>query len=227
MKRKQNIYFDRKSMGFKLGKRPLSKEEKRKQSAIRKQQKAHERMMAADERKRAKKEASSLFKQLQKDAKPSRKSRTHKPRWTPEDEAGWQELLKSNPNRVFPGNLTPTEISALRKLAAKGNTMASKKRRKKKNSRNGKMPAGLAAYWRKKRAKKNPRKKKARRKVRVITRYRTRTVTKIKRYRRKRKSNPRRKRPVKIIKTNLRKGTKAFNRFVAEQRAKYGTARVL
>ena len=45
--------------------------------------------------------------------------------------------------------------------------------------------------------------------------------------RRRRKSNPRRKRPVKIIKTNLRKGTKAFKQFVSQVRAQYGKARVL
>ena len=146
--------------------------------------------------------------------------------------------LKKNP-RVFPGDLSDTEISALRKLA-RLKTMATKKRRAKKrkrNSRKGKMPAGLAAYWRKKRAKKNPkrrtkakrrtpRKKRARRRKPVSMRVRNfRRTPRKPRRRRARASNPRR--GVKIIKTNLRKGTKAFNQFVREQRAKYGTARVL
>ena len=44
----------------------------------------------------------------------------------------------------------------------RGTTMATKKRRAKKrkrNSRKGKMPAGLKAYWAKKRAKKNPKRR--------------------------------------------------------------------
>ncbi len=230
MKRKKNIYFDRKSMGFKLGKKPLSKEERRKQAAIKKQEKAHERMAAQAARKQAKQEAAALFKQLKGDAKPQRKPRTHAPRWTADDESAWQQLLKSNPQRVFPGDLSVTEIRALRKLAAKrGKSMATKKRCKKKNSRKRKMPAGLAAYWRKKRAAKakwkNPREKRAKRRNRIPRK--PRPVHKVKRVRRRQRVNPPRKRRVKIIKTSLRKGTKAFRQFVAQTRARYGSARVL
>lgn len=116
--------------------------------------------------------------------------------------------------------------------------MATKKRRKKKTSRKGKMPAGLKAYWAKKRRgkakRKNPRKR--RRAVRKAVRRRKPVSLRVKNFRRAarkpkakrrrtRTSNPRR--GVKIIRTNLRKGTKAFAQFVREQRAKFGTARVL
>lgn len=122
----------------------------------------------------------------------------------------------------------------------RGITMATKKRKRKKNSRKGKMPAGLKAYWAKKRAKKNgakkrrrtrklnPRKRARRRKpvsLRVKNFRHAKRRPTVKQRRTRMRSNPRR--AVKIIKTNLHKGTKAFEQFVREQRAKYGTARVL
>jgi hypothetical protein len=118
----------------------------------------------------------------------------------------------------------------------RGTHMATKKRmakKRKRNSRKGKMPAGLKAYWAKKRAakakRKNPRKRR-----RVIRRRRKPVSMRVRNFRRtarkpRRKShrhvNPRR--GLKIIRTNLRKGTKAFKHFVREQREKYGKARVL
>jgi hypothetical protein len=122
-------------------------------------------------------------------------------------------------------------------IASEENIVRVKKKRAKQNprkrSRKGKMPAGLAAYWRKKRAQKNARKrKKANPKKRRTRRRRPVARRRVQNYRkpvrrRRRKSNPPRKRPVKIIKTNLRKGTKAFRQFVSQVRAQYGKARVL
>lgn len=71
-----------------------------------------------------------------------------------------RDALKRNP-RILP-EMTDAQITAIRKLI-RGKSMAQRKRRtKKKNSRKGKMPAGLKAYWAKKRAakaKRNPRKR--------------------------------------------------------------------
>jgi len=81
--------------------------------------------------------------------------------------------------------------------------MANKKRRskkKKRNPRKGVMPAGLKAYWARKRRAKNSRKKKRRNprmkrrfypkvRTRTVIKYRTRTV-KV-RAKRRRRSNPR------------------------------------
>jgi hypothetical protein len=113
-----------------------------------------------------------------------------------------RDALRRNP-RILP-EMTLPQIAAIRKLI-RGGRMAQKKRRtKKKNSRKGKMPAGLKAYWAKKRrAKANPlkrrRKKKnprARVRTRTIVRYRTR---KVKVYpKRRRKLNPRLRRAKRI-----------------------------
>ena len=172
-RRKRNIYFDRKSLGFKLGKKPLTREQKRKQAAIRKQERAHAKIAEREGRKQARKKASGQFQQIRREAQKEAKARALVER----DRELWQELYgKQNPAREFPGSLTDAERLALRKLI-KRSAMATKKRRRKKNkSRKGKMPAGLAAYWRKKRAKKAKRKnpkKRPRAKVRRLRRRKT------------------------------------------------------
>ena len=218
-RRKKNLYF-----GF-----GPSKPTKRERRKSRTEFQARVKRGRSAAKKTREKESGTLFKQLQRDAKPQRAKR---PRWTPQDEAGWQELLRSNP-REFPGDLTKEQILALRKLVRR-KTMATKKRKRKRNSRKGKMPAGLKAYWAKKRRakakRKNPKKRRARKVKRTRVRRRKPVSIRVRNYRRprrRRKANPPRKRSVKVIKTNLRKGTKAFSQFVAQTRAKYGTARVL
>lgn len=222
-RRKKNAYFDWKSLQWKRGLSKAAKERKRAELA---QEKRYEKLQRAAEKKaeRAervaeKKKQGALFKQLQRDAKPQRAKR-HK--MSPADEQAWQELLRSNPQKA-------------RELVRQA-TMAKKKRSKKRkrNSRKGVMPAGLKAYWAKKRRakakRKNPKKRRTRKVKRTRVRRRKPVSMRVRNYRRprrRRKANPRRKRSVKIIKTNLRKGTKAFRQFVAAQRAKYGTARVL
>lgn len=112
-------------------------------------------------------------------------------------DAQLRDALRRNP-RILP-EMTLSQIAAIRKLI-RGGRMAHKKRRtKKKNSRKGKMPAGLRRYWAKKRAaktKRNPRKRNRRPRVRVrtrtVTRWRTRTRV-VNARRRHRKSNPLRK----------------------------------
>lgn len=174
------------------------------------------------------KESSRLFKQLQRDAKPQR---AHRVKMTPRDEELWKQLLRENPMRKFPGDLTREQIQALRKLVRQKH-MATKKRKKRKNPKKGKMPAGLRKYWAKKRAKKAARRvlKKARKTGAIPAGSRWFRAG----YDRVAKPNPRkprrakpRKPRTKIIKTSLRKGTKAFRDFVAATRAKYGKARVL
>ena len=233
-RRKKNLYF-----GF-----GPSKPTKRERRKSRTEFQAGVKRKRAGYKKVREKESSTLFHQLQRDAKPQRARRY---KLTPADEEAWKEMLRSNP-RQFPGNLTKEQVLALRKLVRQ-KTMATKKRKRKKNSRKGKMPAGLKAYWAKKRRakakRKNPKKRRARarkprKRVRVARPFigpdgkvwysGKKANPRVRRYRKtrkRRKANPRRKRSVKIIKTNLRKGTKAFNQFVAQTRAKYGTARVL
>ncbi len=132
-------------------------------------------------------------------------------------------------------------------IASEENIVSVKKRNPKKKkrskSRKGVMPAGLRKYWAKKRAAKakrsNPKKKRRTRRKNIRGLH---PVARLREYKRQRKGgssrkkslrvalssrNPPRKRRVKIIKTNLRKGTKAFRQFVAATRAKYGSARVL
>jgi hypothetical protein len=109
----------------------------------------------------------------------------------------FRDAIKRNP-RTFPA-VTDSQLQALRKLVT--TTMPKKRRTKKKNSRKGKMPAGLKAYWAKKRRakakRKNPRKRRkpvARRRrkvsVRVRNYRRTRRASKPRRRRRARRSNP-------------------------------------
>lgn len=216
-RRKRNIYFDRKSLGFKLGKSPAKKAAERKQKAA---EKRHAKMIAQDARARARKESGSTFRQIRSEAKKEQAGRAKaeaRAKLSAKDKELWEELLRSNPAKA--------------RKVLEGMAMATKKRKRKK-----KMPAGLKAYWAKKRRQKNARKAKRRKRAnpkKRRTRRRKPTVRRIRRRkpnvqrRRRRKSNPRRKRPVKIIKTSLRKGTKAFAQFVRETRAKYGKARVL
>ena len=222
--RKKNLYFG-------LGPAPTpSKRERRRQRT--EFQAGVKRKRTALKRGREK-ESATLFKQLQRDAKPQRARRA---KWTPQDEEAWKQMLRENPMRQFPGDLTATEISALRKLARLKTMSSKKKRRRKKKNPKGVMPPGLkrwhAEQKRKKAKKKNPRKRKAkamRRRPRRTPRRKP-VSTRVRNYRkparRKRKQNPRPRR-VKVIKTNLRKGTKAFRQFVSATRAKYGSARVL
>lgn len=144
----------------------------------------------------------------------------------------FHEVYARNP-RVLP-EMTTEQLAAIEKLI-RGKSMASKKRKskKKKNGRKGKMPAGLKAYWAKKRRAKNsrsrPRKKNRRRKTNPKVRYRTRTVVKY-RYRsrpkakrtRRRKSNPRRGKTTLRIKAPAGLGPKGLRKFRALAAKAYG-----
>jgi len=163
--------------------------------------------------------AAKLFRQLQKDARPQR---AHRAKMLPGDEERWRELLRSNPGAVL-------ELAQL-----VGGTMAKKKKNKKKrNPKKGKMPAGLAAYWRKKRAAKAKRKKKRNPKPRKVKRVRRRkpvmrrrNVRKPRRQRRRR-SNPIPKR-AKVLKAPYGMTGKRLKAWAREQGRKYGVpARVL
>jgi hypothetical protein len=220
MKRKKNIYWDRKSMGFKLGKKPATKQERKRQAAIARQDKQHEKLAERAAKKQAKQEAGALFRQLRGEAKREKRSAERKPMSTRDKEL-WEELLKSNPE---------TKVSVLRKLA--GGNMA-KKRKKRKNPKKGKMPAGLKAYWAKKRRTKNvrktkrrkranPKRKRARRRKPVARRIRRRKPNT--RRRRARKSNPRR--GTKRITAPVGLGPKGLRQFAAQVRAAYPGARV-
>jgi hypothetical protein len=212
MKRKKNIYFDRKSLGFKLGKKPLSKAERKRQTAIARQDKQHAKLAERAERKQARKQSGAAFRQIRSEAKKEQAGRAKaeaRAGMSARDKELWEEVYKSNPAKA--------------RKVLEGMAMATKKRKRKK-----KMPAGLKAYWAKKRRQKNARKAKRRKRANPKPRKRRRRPTpKPKVLRRRARRNPPRKRRAKIIKTSLRKGTKAFRRFVAEQRAKYGSARVL
>ena len=215
-RRKKNIYFGRGPAPV-----PTKRERRRQRTAF----------QAGVKRKRAEfksareKEAGTLFKQLQRDAKPQRARRR---KMTPADEAAWQEMLRKNPLRQFPGDLSGEEISALRKLVRKTTMATKRKRRKKKNSRKGTMPAGLRKYWAKKRAKKNPAKKRRRTKARTrkVKRVRRRkpVSTRVRNYRRParkvrrrraRKSNPRRTVRIKAPVGLGPKGLQQFRRAIA------------
>ena len=117
-RRKKNLYF-----GFGPSK-PTNRERRKSrtefQAGVRRKRSGYKRVRE--------KESSTLFKQLQRDAKPQRAKR-HK--MSPADEQAWQELLRSNPQKA-------------RELVRQA-TMAKKKRSKKRkrNSRKGIMPAGL------------------------------------------------------------------------------------
>ena len=112
----------------------------------------------------------------------------------------FHEVYGQNPRQL--PEFTAKQMAAIEKLLRGKTIMAKKiKSKKKKNSRKGKMPAGLRAYWAKKRRTK-PKRRKPRRKWRnPRTRIRTRTVIRY-RYRtrkakarrpRRRRSNPLRK----------------------------------
>lgn len=115
--------------------------------------------------------------------------------------------------------------SALTK--AKENPVAKKRKSKKrKNSRKGKMPAGLKAYWAKKRGKKNSRRRKKKNSRRRNRRPRVRTIVKTKIVyrnkrrkkvaRRRKRANPRPKmRSVRIPGTVTPRQRKAIGRFLA------------
>lgn len=228
-RRKPNIYFDRKSFGLKLGKKPLSTAEKKRQHAIEKQDREHAKIAARAERKQARQAAGKQFRQLRSEAKKEARARE----LAKDDQELWQELYgRSNPARVFPGSLTDSERAALRKLVRRTTMSKKKKSRKRKN---GKMPAGLAAYWRKKRAKKAKRKnpkKRPRAKVRRPRRRKTvrrriarRAPPKMRR-RARRKPNARRR--VKIVKAPRGMTGKRLRAFAREMGAKYGApARVI
>ena len=136
----------------------------------------------------------------------------------------FHEVYGQNPRQL--PEFTPKQMAAIQKLI-RGRTMMAKKRKSKKK-RNGKMPAGLKAYWAKKRRAKNsrskPRKKNRRRRMNPRVRTRTRTIIKY-RYRtrkvkrvRRRKSNPRRHTVRRIIapKGLSPKGLQQFRRTVAK-----------
>jgi hypothetical protein len=96
-----------------------------------------------------------LFRQLQADKRREERQLARAERWAARegqafDRKSWEDLLRQNPKK-FRETLN----------------MATKKRSRKKK---GKMPAALAAYWRKKRAKKNPKGKAARRKMKSVRR---------------------------------------------------------
>ncbi len=108
---------------------------------------------------------------------------------------------EANP-RILP-EMNAQQLAAIEKLIKGNATMAQKKRKskKKKNGRKGKMPAGLRAYWAKKRRAKSKRRNPRRKRRNPRTRVRTRTVIRY-RYRtrkpkarraRRRRSNPLRK----------------------------------
>jgi hypothetical protein len=131
MTRKKNIYFDRKSLGFKLGKRPPSKAEKargkKKQAAIarderlrqadqrarERQDREHAKIAERAERKLTKQASAKQFRQLRSEAKKEAVAREK----LKGDAELWKEVYgSSNPKRVFPGKLTEAERKALLKL---------------------------------------------------------------------------------------------------------------
>ena len=133
--------------------------------------------------------------------------------------------MMQNP-RELPG-LKSAQLAAIENLIKGNATMAKKqKSKKKRNSRKGKMPAGLKAYWARKRAakakRKNPRRRrrtnpKVRVRTRTIIKYRTRTV-KVKVRPRRRKINPRRATVRRIVAPSglSPKGLQQFRRTVAK-----------
>jgi len=173
------------------------------------------------------------YRRLRKSARSGRTASTRKL------EALFHEVYGPQENpRVLLG-MSATQLAAIQKLI--GGNMAQKKKRKKRNGRKGKMPAGLKAYWAKKSAAKakrrNPkRRRRARRKprprvrwrTRMVINYRTRTVKVYPKRRRRRKSNPRHSRRTPVV--NLGSGftpkqIKKVGRLVARamgRRAKFG-----
>jgi hypothetical protein len=151
------------------------------------------------------KEMRAEYSRLRKSARSGRTQSTRKLEQLFHEVYGPQE----NP-RVLP-EMTAEQLAAIEKLI-RGKAMAQKKRKKKrKNPRKGRMPAGLKAYWAKKRRAKNSRSKppkKTRRRKRRNPRVRTRTIVKYK-YRtrtvkvraKRRRANPR---PRKAQRINLK-----------------------
>jgi hypothetical protein len=117
-------------------------------------------------------------------------------------EALFHEVYGKNP-RELPA-MTAQQMAAIDKYL-RGQEMAAKKRTKKKKNGKGRMPAGLKAYWAKKRgkkAKRNPRRKKrnprAKTRTRTIVKYKYRTRTVKVRAKRRRKPNPRKPAMVRV-----------------------------
>lgn len=119
----------------------------------------------------------------------------------------FRSAMQRNP-RVLP-EMNDEQLAAIRKLLRGTTIMAKKRKSKKKRTRRNGMPAGLKAYWaRKRRAKAKRRNPKRRRRTNPRVRVRTRTVVKY-RYRsrpRRRKANRRRSNPVRTAKRITLKG---------------------
>lgn len=188
MKRRKNLYFG-------LGPAPTPSKRER--------AKSKREFQSGVERKRKifkstrEKESATLFRQLQRDAKPQHARRR---KIKPEDREAFYQMLRENPH------LTADEIRKLRQTL-----MAKKRKKRKKNSRKGKMPAGLRKYWAAKRAKKNPAKKKRkrarRRKLNPKPRRRIRRRRTVKRVRVRNRRRPARKvRKRRVRRSNPRKG---------------------
>ena len=102
--------------------------------------------------------------------------------------------------RTLPG-MSAKQLAAIERLI-RGTTIMAKKRKskKKKNARKGKMPAGLKAYWAKKRAAKakrrNPRRKRAHRPRRRRVSVRVRNFRRTPRVRRAHRPRRRRANPI-------------------------------
>jgi len=141
---------------------------------------------------RKRKEIDAEYVRLRKSARSGRTSSTHKLEQLFHEVYGSQE----NP-RALPATAA-NQLAAIKKLIEGNAQMAQKKKsKKKKNPQKGKMPAGLKAYWARKRRvkakRRNPstrRRNRVRTRTRTVIKYRTRTV-KVKAKRRRRKSNPR------------------------------------
>jgi hypothetical protein len=104
----------------------------------------------------------------------------------------FRSAIKRNP-REFPA-VTDSQLQALRKRVS---VMPKKRRTKKKSSRKGKMPAGLKAYWAKKRRAKakrrNPKRKRATvRRRKPAARRRQRVSVRVRSYRKPRRRAARR-----------------------------------
>lgn len=162
------------------------------------------------------------YKRLRKSARSGRTQSTRKL------EELFHEVYGPEQNpRILP-EMDAEQLAAIRKLIG-GKDMAQRKSKSKKK-KNGKQPAGLKAYWARKRAAKakrrNPRKKaRARARVRTRTRtvikYRTRTV-KVYPKRKRRKSNPRRKAATIRINAPAGLGPKGLRQFRSMAARAYG-----
>lgn len=177
MKRRKNLYFG-------LGPAPAPSKRQRAKSR-REFQAGVERKARGIRRERGKGQA-ALFKQLQKDSKPQHARRR---KVKAADKEAFYQMLRENPmikhcasckldstgryTSGCPGCLKMAQEFSRRERQG---DMATKKRRKRKKNRKGKMPAGLRKYWAKKRAAKRKRsnpKKRPRAKVRRPRRRKT------------------------------------------------------